>query len=178
MNASIRARRLLDEAFVLKHVQHFGDLILTDVAVGVLAATELKRQTHLVAFTEELADLTQLVLQITDVSTWMELDFLHLRGLLGLTLLLGLDGFLVAEFSVVHDLAHGRLGVWSDLHQIEPLAFSHALCLISRHNAEHLTICVKNAHRRYANLVVYASERSDNTPLFAVVKIVFTISFW
>ena len=83
---------------------------------------------------------------------------------------------LAKEVSVVHDLAHGRLGVWSDLHQIEPLAFSHALCLISRHNAEHLTVCVKNAHRRHADLVVYASERSDNTPLFAVVKIVFTVS--
>ena len=176
VDTSISARSLLNEALVLKHVQHFGNLILTDIAVGVLAATELERKAHLVSFTEELANLAQLVLQVTDIRTGMELDFLHLRSLLSLALLLGLDGFLVAEFPVVHDLAHGRLGVWGNLHQIEPLTFSQALSLIRRHNAEHLTVCVKNAHRRHADLVVYASERSDNTPLFAVVKIVFTVS--
>ena len=176
VDAAIGARRLLDKAFILKHAKHLGDLVLTNVAMRVLTAAELEREAHLVPFPEELADLAQLVLQVADIRSGMELDLLHLRGLLGLALLLGLDRLLVAELSVVHDLAHGRLCVWSDFNQIKTLAFRHALCLVCRHNAEHLTVCVKNAHRRNADLVVYASERSDNTPLFAVVYSAFAFS--
>ena len=102
----------------------------------------------------------------------MELDLLHLRGLLGLALLLGLDRLLVAELAVVHDLADRRLRVGSNFNQIEPLAFSHAQRLVRRHNADHLTVCVKNAHRRHADLVVDASECSDKSPLVVVYQFV------
>lgn len=48
-----------------------------------------------------------------------ELHLLDLDLVLVLTSLLGLDGLVVLELPVVHDAAHGRRGVRSDLHQIE-----------------------------------------------------------
>ena len=59
-----------------------------------------------------------------------ELHFLRLDLRLVLARLLGLDGLVVLELPVVHDAAHGRRGVRSDLHQIEIHVVSDLLGLV------------------------------------------------
>ena len=97
----------------------------------------------------------------------MELDLLHLRDLLGLAGLLGLDGLVVLELAVVHYLAHWRGCVRGDLHEIQPLLVGQALGLSGRHDADHLSIGIQDAHLGRANLEVDTRKLGDKAPLFS-----------
>jgi len=173
--APVRLRRLLDEAFVLYHVQHFRNLVFSNVPVGVFAPAELQRKADLVSIGQKFADLAELVVDVADIGSGMELYLLYLRLLLRTASLLLSDRLFVFELAVVHDLADRRLSVRSDLNEIQPPAFRQSLRVTRRHDAQHLPLTVKNTHLRYANLVVYASELSDNPPLFVLLMFLFIL---
>ena len=166
VDATVGLRRLLYVALALQHPKHFGDLVLSDVAVGVLAPAELQRKPDLVAVRQKRTYLTKLMLEVADVRAGMELYLHDLGGLLRLALLLRADGLFVLELSVVHYLAYGRIRIGRDLDEIKPAVFGHPLSVARGHHADHLALRVKNAHLRHANLVVYTSELCDNSPLF------------
>ena len=88
MDATERLRGLFHETLVLQHFKHSGDHVLAEFPVLVLASAELKCEFDFVSFRQELAYLPELVLQVARVRARMELDFLDLRGLLCLALLL------------------------------------------------------------------------------------------
>ena len=69
---------------------------------------------------------------VAHVDLRAELHFLGLDLALVLASLLGLDGLVVLELSVVHDAAHRRLGVRGDLDQVEILVIRDALSLRHR----------------------------------------------
>ena len=165
MNAPVGLRCLLYVALTLQHPEHFGNLVLADVAVGVLSPTELQGKSHLVTVSQKRTYLAKFVLKVADISTRVELYLLHLDGLLRLALLFRADGLLVLELSVVHYLAYRRIRVGRNLYEIEPAVLGHPLSVARGHYADHLTLRVKNAHLRHANLVVYTSELCDNSPL-------------
>ena len=109
------------------------------------------------------------MVDVADVGSGMELDLLHLRAPLGLARLLRLDGLFVLELSVVHDLADRRHRIGRNLNKIQPAVLRQPLRIARRHDAEHLSLSIKNANLRNANLVVYTSELSDNPPLVFVL---------
>ena len=79
--------------------------------------------------------------------------------------------------SVVHYLADRRRRVRGYLDKVEPAVVGHPLRIARRHDAEHLSVWVKNANLRNAYLVVYTSELCDNSPhLFCCWCGNFTIS--
>src|SRR5579862_7239575 len=78
---------------------------------------------NLVAFAEEPNDLVLADLVVVFRRRWTELDFLELRALLMLALLVRFFVGLVKVFSVVGDLANRRVGGRRNFHQIQsPLA--------------------------------------------------------
>lgn len=117
--APLHLRLVLDDGNVLQVVgQSFenGEALL---GVGHLAAAEHDGDLHLVAGLQKAQHVLLLGGVVAHVDLRPELHLLDLDLVLVLTSLLGLDGLVVLELPVVHDAAHGRRGVRSDLHQIE-----------------------------------------------------------
>src|SRR5690606_12185788 len=91
----------------------------TEFLVSHLAAPETQGDLRLVALFEEALEIAQLHLVVAFVCSWTELDLFNLDDLLlGLRLLLALL-LLVLELAIVHELAHGRGSVLSDLDEID-----------------------------------------------------------
>src|SRR5690606_6501047 len=133
-----------------------GGHLAAKFLVAHLAAAEADVDLDLVAFLDETAHLAQLDLVVAVVGDRAELHFLDL-DLLGL--LLGLVGLLLQvelELAEVHDLAHRRIRVWLDLHQIEALVLGLLQCFVARQHADHLSVGTDHAYARYADLVVTA----------------------
>src|SRR5262249_8455769 len=78
-------------------------------------------------------------------------DFDNLLLLARLVLLLLL---LVLELAEVEDLAHRRISVWGDFHQIEAGIGSHRQCLVALHDSHHLAAFVDEAKGHHADLLV------------------------
>jgi len=57
---------------------------------------------------------------------------------------------------VVHDSAHGRIGVWSNFDKIEPLPTSGIQGFAQGHNAYLLPVLANQANFARSNLFVYA----------------------
>ena len=165
-DAAERLGGLFDEALVLELLENPVDHVLAKFAVRVLAAAILKCELNLATTLEKAPNLVELVVEVVRVGVGMELDFLHLLHLLGFTRLLLPDGLFVLELSVVHDLADGWLSVGRDLDEIEPPLVRETLCVACRHYAEHISLGIKNAQLRHADLEVDTSELCDNSPLF------------
>ena len=98
--------------------------------MGHLAAAEHDGDLHLVAGLQKAQHVLLLGGVVAHVDLRPELHFLRLDLALVLAGLLGLDGLVVLELPVVHDAAHGRRGVRSDLHQIEIHVVSDLLGLV------------------------------------------------
>src|SRR5690606_19508298 len=130
--------------------------LATQFLVAHLATTEADVDLDLVAFLEEATHLAQLDLVVAVVGDRTELHFLDL-DLLGL--LLGLVGLLLQvelELAEVHDLAHRRIRIGLDLHQIEALILGLLQCFVARQHADHLSVGTDHAYAWYADLVVTA----------------------
>ena len=69
---------------------------------------------------------------VADVDLRAELHFLGFDLALVLARLLGLDCLVVLELSIVHDAAHGRFSLRSDLDQVVAFVISDALSLLDR----------------------------------------------
>src|SRR5690606_30064921 len=122
--------------------------------VAHLAATEADVDLDLVAVLQEAAHLAQLDLVVALVGHRPELHFLDL-DLAGL--LLGLVGLLLGlelELAEVHDLAHRRIRVGLDLHQVEGFLLGHRKRLVARKHADHLAVAADHAHARDADFLV------------------------
>ncbi len=133
----------------LEHVQ-------TLLRVGHLAAAEHDGDLDARALLEEAQDVTLLGLVIAHIDLRSELHFLNLDLGLVLTSLLGLHGLLVLELAVVHDLAHGRLGVGRDLHQVKVLVVGDALRITSVEQTQLRSIDADETDTRGADLIVDA----------------------
>jgi len=166
MDAAKRLRGLLHEAFVLEHFKDTSDHIFAKFLVRVFPSAELQCQLDLRSIAKELPDLAQLVFQVAGIGAGMELDFLDLRYLLSLAGLLGLYGLLIPKLAVVHDLADWRNGIGRNLDKIQPLLVGHTLRLACRHDTDHLSIGIQDAHLLGANLEVDTSKLGDKAPLF------------
>ena len=103
------------------------------LGVGHLATAEHDGDLDLVALTEETKHVTLLGLVVARIDLGAELHLLDLDLGLVLARLLGLDRLLVLVLAVIHDAANGRIGVGSDLYQIETLVFGKALCRVVSH---------------------------------------------
>src|SRR5690606_18345701 len=133
-----------------------GGHLAAEFLVAPLAAAEADVDLDLVAFLDETAHLAQLDLVVAVVGDRTELHFLDL-DLLGL--LLGLVGLLLQvelELAEVHDLAHRRIRIGLDLHQIEALILGLLQCFVARQHADHLSVGTDHAYAWYADLVVTA----------------------
>src|SRR5690606_38642823 len=124
--------------------------------VAHLAATEADIDLDLVAVLQEAPHLAQLDLVAALVRHRPELHFLDLdlsRLRLGhVGLLLGLE----PELAEVHDLAHRRIRVGLDLHQVEAFLLGHRKRLVARKHADHLAVAANHAHARDADFLVLA----------------------
>ena len=98
-----------------------------------LATAEHDGDLDLVALGEEAKHVTLLGLVVARIDLGAELHLLDLDLGLVLARLLGLDRLLVLVLAVIHDAANGRLGIGSDLDQIETLILGKALCRIVGH---------------------------------------------
>jgi hypothetical protein len=129
------------------------------LAVRHLAATKPDRRFDLVAACEPLARVLHTIIVIVIVRSRSELDLfdgdddLFLLGLV--RLLLGL----VLELAKVNNAAHGRLGLRSDLDQIEPLLTRTADGVSGFQNAELFTIFIDHTHFRHADSFVDSRDR-------------------
>lgn len=128
---------------------------VTKLLMRHLATTELQLDAHFVAFREEVFSMRDLDQVIMRVDADAEFHFLHLAALLmlvGLLLVLLLDVFVLA---VIDNLAHGRIGVRSHLHQVKPTLFGDANSLRSWDDAKlMLTIFLDDAHLRRTNALI------------------------
>ena len=101
-----------------------------------LTAAEADRNLDLITVRKELQGVLQFGVKVVSVDIQRELDLLDLDGMLVLSRLFLALRLLKAILAVVHDLAHGRRRLRSDLHEIEIFFISDVLGVGSRHNAE------------------------------------------
>src|SRR5882672_11200138 len=114
--------------------------------VGHFAAPVAQRHLRLVAFLEELDQVSQLDLVVALVGPGAEFHFFYVDLLLlelGLVSLLRLSVF---ELPVIHQLANRRLGKRCDFHQIDLGLFGHLQCLSDRHDADLLAVGSDQTH--------------------------------
>jgi hypothetical protein len=108
---------------------------VTQFLVSHLAPTELKLDAHFVTFSEEVFrvdDLDQVVMRINADAELELLQLATLLVLVSLLLMLFLD---ILVLTVIHDFAHGRLGIGSDLDEVKPALLGHAKGLLGGQNA-------------------------------------------
>ena len=94
--------------------------------VGHLTTAEHNRDLHARALLEEAHDVALLGLVVADVDLGTELHLLDLDLDLVLASRLGLAILLVLELLVVQDLAHRRLRVGGNLHEVQTLVVGDA----------------------------------------------------
>ena len=135
-----------------KTLEHIESLL----RMGHFAAAEHDGDLNACALLQETKDVTLLGLVIAHIDLGSELHFLDLDLGLVLTSLLGLHGLLVLELAVVHDLAHGRLGVGRDLHQVKVLVIGDALRITCVEQTELRSIDADKTNARGTNLIVDA----------------------
>src|SRR5262249_13514617 len=154
-------RLLLD----LRHVRHLaGDAVQHGAAqLGMRdgAAPEEDGDLHPMSLAEEIANVTDLEIDVMTAGLGPELHFLQLAGgvLLARGLRLLLLGVLVLP--VVHDPAHGRGRGGRDVDQVELLLIGDALGVGRRHHAELRSVAVDHADLAGADLLVDADSLLD-----------------
>lgn len=145
-------------------LRELSEKILTDVLVRHLASSELYHYTYSVSIGEEAARMINLCVEVVGVNEAGELYLLDLDGLL---LLLGFFFSFVsvkAVFSVVHDLADGRLGLCAHKYEVEVAAVRGFESLRKRHYSELLAVVGNDADV----LVIRKAYRFVDLMLFSV----------
>src|SRR6056300_1405227 len=99
--------------------------------MSMLTTTETHGHFCFVAFFEELAQVSQLDVVVTNVSTRREFNFLNLD------LLMFFAGFLFLllsfknKLAVIHYSTYRRFSVWHDLYEIHFRVICRGLCLFN-----------------------------------------------
>src|SRR5215211_747829 len=135
----------------------------TQFTVRHLAAAKPDRGFDFVALLEPLARMLHAILVVVIVRSRSELNFLDRdRHLLLLRLVCLLLRF-VLVLSEIDDPANRRIGVRSDLDEVEPLFPGGAHGIAHVHHAQLFSLFTNHAHLRYANSFVNPNRR--HTPV-------------
>src|SRR5690606_38123513 len=113
------ARHVLDGRVLRDLLGELEEHAAADLGTRLLAAAELDRELDLVPALEEAEDVALLGLVVVLVDLETEAHLLDLGVHLVATSLTGLDGSLVLELAVVHELHHRRTRVGCDLDQVK-----------------------------------------------------------
>src|SRR6185369_4906103 len=162
--ARLHRRTLLHVGDVLDLGDDVLELHLRALRMHDFAATEAAGDLHLVAGLDEAADRSDFDLDVVIVRLGADLDLFDLDdGLLalGFALLLLL---LVLVFAEVEDLAHGRIALGIDLHEVEAHFAGAAQRLVSRQDSQIRAVLRHDAHLGYANPVVDSNLRASRLP--------------
>ncbi len=131
--------------------------LVPKLLVRHLTATELKLNAHLVSLSQEVFGMDDFDVVIVRIDPNTEFHFLHFATLLVLVsflLVLLLD---VLVFAVVDDLAHWRVCIRRDLHEIQPTLFGNTDRLVGRHDAELMSVLLHHTHFRRADAFIHPS---------------------
>lgn len=132
-----------------------GGEFMAEFLVSHLAAAELQLDSHLMTFREEILGMGDLDEVVMGVDADTELEFLNLAALLMLVSLFLVFLLDVFELAVVDDFAHRRIGLRSNLHEIETALSGDAQCLVHRQDSELvLTVLLDDAHLGGADSLV------------------------
>src|SRR2546429_399484 len=145
-----RIRLAVSGSFFDKFVHHGKAKFL----VRTLASAKAQFDPDFHVFAQEFDGVTQLDREIVGINSGSELELLHFVCGLAAVRFLAPLGFLVHEFAVLHDPAHGRRGVGRDLDQVQTLALGQTNGFTERHDAELLFGIVDNPDFAGANLPV------------------------
>src|SRR5262249_14488285 len=153
---------------VLLHLRDVGDLPGDAIQHGAAelgvrdgASAEEDGDLHAMTLTEEVANVTDLEIDVMTAGLGPELHFLQLAGGVLLARRLRLLLLRVLVLPVVHDPAHGRIRGGRDLDQVELLLIGDALGVRRRHHAELRPIAVDHADLAGADLLVDADSLLD-----------------
>jgi hypothetical protein len=139
------------------------DDLVTQIAVGHLAALETERCLDLIAFAEKADGLVLLRLVVVFVYRDREFDLFDdddLLFLAGSAIALVL---LVEELAVVLNFADGRNGIGGDLYEVESPFAGHFEGFEGSHDAELFAIFVDDANFAGADTFIGADERLGGT---------------
>jgi len=142
---------------------------MAELLMGHLAAAELELDAHFVPFGEEVFGMSDLDEVIVRVDADTELHLLHLAALLmlvGFLFVLLLD---VLKFAVVDDLAHGRIGLRSHLHEVQTALTGNAQRLMRGQDAKlMLPVFLDDTHFRRTDALVDAIQLVGVTTTVAI----------
>ena len=142
---------------------------MAELLMGHLAAAELELDAYLVSFGEEVFGMSDLDEVIVRVDADTELHLLHLAALLmlvGFLFVLLLD---VLKFAVVDDLANGRIGLRSHLHEVQAALTGNAQRLMRGQDAKlMLPVFLDDTHFRRTDALVDAIQLVGVTTTVAI----------
>ena len=145
---------MLHSSEFLEILLHAAQQLGAELLVRHLTATKSQRYLCLVTRRQKPNEVPQLDLVITFLGAGPKFDLLDVRLLLLSPRRLRLLVLLEDKFAVIHDTAHGRVGVRCDLHEI-PTSF---LCLrqsfCDGHDTHLFAVSSYDAYLRRRNLVV------------------------
>src|SRR5215204_1213519 len=135
----------------------------TQFTVRHLATAKPDGRFDFVAILEPPARVLHAILVVVIVSSRPELHFLDRDRYLLLLRLVCLLLRFVLIFSKIDDPANWRIGVRSDLNQVQPFLPGGAHGIAHVHHAQLLSFLANHAHLRHANSVIDANRR--HTPV-------------
>ena len=160
---ALHAGHELDQTSVADIEDETVDNLVTEIAMGHLAAFESQRRLDLIAFSQEADCLVLFGLVVVLVDRHREFDLFNDDDLLllpGSALALVL---FVKVLAVVLNLADGGNGVGGDLYQVEGAFPSHLESVKGGHDAKLFAIFVDDANLAGADAFVCADKRLGGT---------------
>lgn len=131
----------------------------TDFLVCHFAATEDDAELHFVSFGKELACVARLEVDVVRIRSRVKSHLLQLLLMLVLSLILFPLLLLVPEFSVINDLANGRIRLRGDLDKIELPLHCQLKGFTRGHDAKLLTLLVDDAQLGRADIAINSGSR-------------------
>lgn len=126
----------------------------TQLLVRHLATAKTQSDFAFVAIFQKRRQIADLDVVVAIIRTGTELDFLHPDDMLLQLRCMRFLGLLVLELAIIHDLAHRRLGLWSDLDEIDFKFFGFGEGLANRDDTNLLVIRANQTYFRYIDLAV------------------------
>ena len=137
------------------------DYLEADFLVRFLPTAEAELNAHFHIIAQELDRMIALGCQIMRVDYRRNLNLLHLaRSGPDVRLFFR---FLVQEFAVIQNSAHGRRRMRHDFDQVELFALGEAKRIVEGHHTQLLFIVIDNPDFARANLPIAAMQRFSGT---------------